>query len=542
MKKQWLTLACAGVLSVSGILSPFSLIRAEAAPYAMEDGAYRMEDGTAIEGVFARGIDVSHWKGDIDWDAVAADDVKFVMLGTTYKDGEDPKFRKNAVEAAEAGIRVGAYLYSHATTVEMAEKEADFILDLIKDYPISYPVAFDVEENSTSGTLPPEELSRVINAFCKKIEDAGYYPLVYANDYWLANKIDLSLLEYDVWVARYGVPHIYEDPVMWQATNTGAVNGINGHVDIDFQYTDFSPHLPADQWRTIGDKTYYYQDYVMQKDTWIEDGTGWFYIGEDAQAETGWIKLDNYYYYLDDQTGRMKTGWLKQNDTWYYLDNSGIMQTGWLNLDGAYYYLDKNGAMKTGWLKDGNQDYYLSNSSGKMTVGWREVDQSWYYFDGSGAKQTGWQNVNNLWYYLNADGKMQNGWQNINNAWYYLNESGQMQTGMIRLNDQMYYLDPASGVMAADRDLTVEGINYHADASGVCTEIVAEEAPAEGTAGNGTAPENSTPETPVIDQAPTDNSSSDGTSSSGTPGNGTAVNGNQNSESQNPIGPGAFLP
>ena len=502
MKKQWFTFTCAGILMISGILAPVHVINAEAAPYVMENGAYQLEDGTAIEGVFARGIDVSHWKGDIDWEAVAGNDVQFVMLGTTYKGGEDPKFRENAVAASEAGLKVGAYLYSHATTPEMAAEEADFILDLIKDYPISYPVAFDVEENSTSGTLAPAELSHVINTFCKKIEDAGYHPLVYANDYWLANKIDLSLLEYDVWVARYGVPHVFENAVMWQATNTGAIEGISGHVDIDFQYTDFSPWLPADQWRTIKDKTYYYQNYVMQKNTWINDGTGWFYIGEDAQAEKGWKKLDGCYYYLDDLTGRMATGWLKQNDIWYYLDGSGIMQTGWQNIGENYYYLDKNGAMQTGWLKDGEQDYYLSTSSGKMTIGWRQVDNSWYYFDKSGVKQTGWisidtgsyylnpqgqmqtgwQNINNSWYYLNESGQMQTGWQNVNDSWYYLNESGQMQTGVIQLNNQMYYLDPVTGVMAADTDLTLNGINYRADANGICTEIVADETTADGTA------------------------------------------------------------
>ena len=43
---------------------------------------------------------------------------------------------------SSVGIDIGAYIYSHATSVEMAEQEADFILNVIKDYPISYPVVF----------------------------------------------------------------------------------------------------------------------------------------------------------------------------------------------------------------------------------------------------------------------------------------------------------------------------------------------------------------------------------------------------------------
>ena len=171
------------------------------------DGTYQLMDGTAISGIVARGIDTSHWQGAIDWQKAAQDDVSFVMLGTRYKGAVDPMFHVNATGAVKAGIQLGAYIYSYAMTVEEAEAEADFILDLIKDYPISYPVAFDVED-STQGTLPPGEISNIINAFCRKIQAAGYHPMVYANDYWLANKIDLSQIDYDIWVARYEVKYI----------------------------------------------------------------------------------------------------------------------------------------------------------------------------------------------------------------------------------------------------------------------------------------------------------------------------------------------
>ena len=58
------------------------------------------------------------------------------------------------ITTAAAGLKVGAYIYSYATTTDMAVQEADFILDLIKDYPISYPVVFDVEA-SVMSTLTP---------------------------------------------------------------------------------------------------------------------------------------------------------------------------------------------------------------------------------------------------------------------------------------------------------------------------------------------------------------------------------------------------
>ena len=93
---------------------------------------------------------------------MAADDVSFVMLGTRSKGAVDPYFHKNIQGAAAAGVKVGVYIYSLATTPEMAVEEADFVLNLIHDYPVSYPVAFDMED-STQGALSKEELAAIID-------------------------------------------------------------------------------------------------------------------------------------------------------------------------------------------------------------------------------------------------------------------------------------------------------------------------------------------------------------------------------------------
>lgn len=92
------------------------------------NGAYRMPDGTSISNVLFRGIDVSRWQGDINWSQVAADDVSFVMLGTRSKGAVDPYFHRNIQQASAAGVKVGVYIYSLATTPEMAVDEANFVL------------------------------------------------------------------------------------------------------------------------------------------------------------------------------------------------------------------------------------------------------------------------------------------------------------------------------------------------------------------------------------------------------------------------------
>lgn len=448
------------------------------------NGVYQMPDGSAIQNVLARGIDVSRWQGEINWSQVAADDVSFVMLGTRSKGAVDPYFHRNIQQASAVGVKVGVYIYSLATTVEMAEAEADFVLDLIHDYPVSYPVALDMED-STQGNLSKEELAAIANAFCKKISDSGYYPIIYANENWLKNKLDMSLMDYPVWVARYSARPSYQNPVMWQATSTGSVKGINGNVDIDFQFKDFSGQIPANTWRTINGKRYYYSNYTKQKNAWAQDGSDWYYMDSEGLASTGWITVSGSRYYLDETTGKMQTGWRQDQGKWYYLGSSGAVKKGWIEDNGAWYYTDSNGIMQTGWLDADGRRYYME-SSGKMAVGWTNQNGKWYYLDASGALAKGWIQDNGSWYcsdtngvmqtgwlseggkryYLKGSGVMATGWREMDGAWYYFDGSGAMATGMIEVNGLHYYMDPSTGRMAAGQTLEIGGAVYEAAADG----------------------------------------------------------------------------
>ena len=468
-------------------------------------GAYRMPDGSAITNVVARGIDVSRWQGEINWAQVAADDVSFVMLGTRSRGAVDPYFHQNIQAAHEAGVKVGVYIYSLATTPEMAVAEADFVLDLIKDYPVSYPVAFDMEDD-TQGLLSKEQLAQIANAFCQRISDAGYYPIIYANEYWLNNKLDMSLMDYPVWVARYSARPTYPNPVMWQATSTGSVNGIAGNVDIDFQFRDFSGVIPSDTWRTIGGNTYYYKNYAMQKDAWINDGEGWYYMGSDGLAETGWLTEGGELYYLNESTGQMEYGWKERDGAWYYLGDSGAADKGWVDDGGIWYFTDEStGIMKTGWIEDRGNRYFLE-ADGHMATGWKQQEGRWYYLSGSGAlakgwiddggtwyysdaqgvmqtgwitvgqsryflrgdgsMATGWREMDGSWYYFNSQGQMVTNWANVDGQWYFFDGEGRMQTGLVNVNGVNYYLEPAEGHMYANTQVTVDGVVYNADASG----------------------------------------------------------------------------
>jgi hypothetical protein len=458
-------------------------------------GVYKLLDGSTLSGVYARGIDVSFWQGDIDWTKVAKDDVKFAILGTRRRSGVvDPKFETYAKAAIKNNIKIGAYIHSYATTVDMAREEADFVLNLIKDYPISYPVVYDVEHEDTQGKLSKSELNAVIRAFTDRIKAAGYYPMVYANDYWIANKIDMNgIKDLDIWVAKYNTRHVYKNPAMWQATDSGKVNGIPGNVDIDFQYKDFTSLIPANTWRTINGNTYYYKDFTMQKKTWINDGKNYYYMDDNGLALKGWFTENNKKYYLDDVDGKMltgwksfnskwyyfgsggdsKTAWIKDNNSWYYLDKDGIMQSGWQDIQGEKYFFGSSGAMKTGFVDIDDKTYYLQES-GVLAKSWINTNSSWYFANKDGIIQKSWLQDKNKWYYMDNKGKMLTGWQDINGASYYFDNSGVMQTGVINVNETLYYLGN-DGILVRNSSIDYNSKKYDIDSQGRMIEKKTEE-------------------------------------------------------------------
>lgn len=473
----------------------------------VSNGVYKMNDEVNFDKVLARGIDVSRWQGEIDWKKVANDDVKFAMVATRSRQTGtlDPYFTANMNGAMNNGVKLGAYIYSYALTVEEAKAEAEFVLNAIKDYPISYPIAFDVEDENTQGKMSKEEISALIDAFCKTIQDAGYYPIIYASDYWLSNKLDpQTAKKYPVWVARYNKLPVFQNPVMWQGTSSGKVDGIAGNVDLDFQYTSFEDKIKADTWRTILGERYYYKNYKKQVSTWAKDVDTWYYLNSNGNPTKGWITLANKEYYLNPDTGAMVTGWLKSfdkwnyfgndgsltrgwikdNDSWYFLDKNGYMLTDWIKESSKYYYLNADGSMAKGWIKQNNTWFYLGND-GSMRTNWVLDNGTWYYLDKSGNMMTGWVNVSNKlynlagsgklnsgwildngnWYFSNEDGAIRNGWINDNGNWYFLEQSGKMLTGLVNIDNKNYYFNN-SGQMLHDTSITLGEQSYNIASSG----------------------------------------------------------------------------
>ena len=194
-----------------------------------------------------RGIDVSYFQGNVDWEAVKASGIRFAMLRAGYGvKTVDAQFKRNASECNRLGIPIGVYWFSYAYTTEMAQKEAEACIRTIQDFRIEYPVAFDYENESINyakkngATVTPALVTAMIDAFCKKVEKLGYFAMYYGNNSFLKQWADSSLRKkYALWYARYQSELGIADLGMWQYSNTGKVSGISGNTDMNISYYDF---------------------------------------------------------------------------------------------------------------------------------------------------------------------------------------------------------------------------------------------------------------------------------------------------------------
>ena len=206
----------------------------------------------------ALGIDVSKYQGVIDWKQVAADGIRFAMIRVGYRtkvDGtiiEDPTARYNLQQASKYGIDVGVYFFSTAITKKEAKKEAQWIADLIDDYGISYPVAYNCEDftdpDNRQYHLTKKERTDIALSFLKEVKACGYEPMFYAarSELEKESQWEISRIEKDymVWLAYYTT---LDDPYtaksgyagkhdMWQYSANGTVGGIDGVVDLNVAY------------------------------------------------------------------------------------------------------------------------------------------------------------------------------------------------------------------------------------------------------------------------------------------------------------------
>jgi lysozyme len=243
-----------------------------------------------------KGIDVSHWQGDIDWRKVAADGVKFAFIkateGTTYIDA---KFLTNVSGANAAGIKTGAYHFARFGSVEEAKEEARHFLNVVSKVKLTYPLVLDLEVDQKK--VGKTKLTDAAIAFLEEIENAGYFAMLYTGKHFLENNLEEERLKtYALWIARYN-RELGRHADIWQYTSEGCVNGIIGNVDMNWSYRDFAAEIEGMKGKKVSRPSKEVQStYIFQSGDTLGGIAARFGTTVDALAKVNHIENPNLIY------------------------------------------------------------------------------------------------------------------------------------------------------------------------------------------------------------------------------------------------------
>lgn len=208
-----------------------------------------------------KGIDVSAYNGQVDWELVKSQGYTFAMI--RIAEGQAPDvdkyFEENYEGAKAAGLKVGVYHDCCIRTPKEAVLEAKYCLELLDGRELDYPVAYDMEKDGTFAG-GKDNTTAIAKAYCGIIEEGGYTPMIYSFASRLNNDFDWSRLEgVKIWVAHHGADEpdssmIYD---IWQYSAEGDVEGANtdkGVCDLNYSFMEAeSIHVSTDN-LTLGVK------------------------------------------------------------------------------------------------------------------------------------------------------------------------------------------------------------------------------------------------------------------------------------------------
>lgn len=217
---------------------------------SIDDKLYYFDADGVLQKGKTFGVDVSKYQKNIDWEQIKKAGVSFVIVRIGYRgygaSGAlvlDPMFEEHFTNVKNAGLKVGVYFFSQATTEEEAKEEAFACAYVLNGRKLDYPIFFDTEASGAANGsgradgLGVADRTKCAVAFCEEVKANGYKPGVYASTLWYRNRVDLSsLTKYTIWNAHYGVASSPIDCALWQGTCTARLPGYKGDLDVNISY------------------------------------------------------------------------------------------------------------------------------------------------------------------------------------------------------------------------------------------------------------------------------------------------------------------
>lgn len=264
------------------------------------------------------------------------------------------------------------------------------------------------------------------------------------------NPTNISIIE----EFNFEEPSFWCEKEGWNQTSLGWIYCEGGN------YNQFK-----NKWKYIAKKWYYFDSNgVSETDKWKKSGSNWYYLQKSGAAlksefgiingkkyyfneksimETGWTKVNSFWYFMEDNGEVKSNTWIKSGRTWYYLkDNGASAKSQWINLKNQWYRFGADSKMIKGWEKVNDLWYWFDDSGLMIDSQWKKSGNKWYYMKESGAAaKSQWLQKDNNWYRFNSKSEMVTGWEYINNSWYLFEKSGVMEKSQwVKSGTKWYYL------------------------------------------------------------------------------------------------------
>lgn len=244
-----------------------------------------------------KGVDISVWNGDVDFEMLKRNGISFVMIGM------GKRFAENVQKAEAAGMPWGGYFYTDSVSPAEDEEELAKILDRLKGKRPTYPIAIDVEDDGTKaakGGWNYANVNRNAKFLLEGLEKAGYYPMLYTGFEEIENHIDESVWrKYDMWWAQWATRCGYpgDNLGMWQfggETNYICSPYIEGKIfDQNYAYKDYPTIIKSGGWNNWGTPEplpdYPDDDYPPYQDGTVKDVQEWLNSAYGASLEVDGI-------------------------------------------------------------------------------------------------------------------------------------------------------------------------------------------------------------------------------------------------------------
>lgn len=182
--------------------------------------------------------DISKWNTtSIDFSTLKKSGVKAVIIRINNADTamtKDPCFEYFYEKATAAGLYVGAYWFTRATSLEYGLQEAQKCIEWLKNKQFSMPIYIDLE-GKEQFDLGENFCSNLVKQFCETLENANYFVGVYCSTFWYTNYVYKSIrTKYACWIAEWSKMCSYKDQYgMWQTGTTRDKAICNGTIDVD---------------------------------------------------------------------------------------------------------------------------------------------------------------------------------------------------------------------------------------------------------------------------------------------------------------------